>query len=110
MAMIFDKDKFTTGEFINAVISVKSEPEAVKFVERYRQWLIDKYPTPDEILRANIGWCFGEGMKDEYRTMWIKVCGASHPVFGQIMVTAEEALNAGKLLAQKSSAHRETVK
>lgn len=79
-------DKHTIGDFIRAVLDIDNKEDAERFIRGYMEWLKEQ-PDLDErgpefVMRSNIGWCFGEGMKPERIAMWNKVCGATHPVFG----------------------------
>lgn len=106
MKDIFTDDGHSIGEFVTEVLSIKDEQSARNFVEEYLRWL-QRHPhpeethTPEQLMRANIGWCFGEGMEDRYQAMWIKVCGASHLIFGVNMPSTEEALKVGMELGRK---------
>lgn len=87
----------TVGALISAVMEIDDEAEAQEFWRGYVDYITIAYPErPSEpVCRSNIGWCFGEGMSNERKEMWIKVSGASHPVFGQMKPTTEEAFQAG---------------
>lgn len=93
----------TIGEFISAVFSVENAEDAKEFYDGYLEYL-HKLPElegdPERIARSNIGWCFGEGMASEKIRMWNEVCGASHPVFGTGIPSAEEALKAGMKIGE----------
>ena len=45
----------------------------------------------------NIGWCFGEGMPADRIAMWVKVCGAYHPFFGDKPPQLEDAIRFGEI-------------
>jgi hypothetical protein len=90
--------RHTIGDFIRAVMAVTDEANAAKFYEGYLAYLEarpDREQPAEEVAKSNIGWCFGEGMKPEHRTMWQNVCNAEHPVFGARTPTPEEAFDAG---------------
>ena len=100
----------TIGEFIRAVMKVDNEADARSFYSGYLEYVRNAKPdpgdppcklTPEQIVKSNIGWCFGEGMPDTKIAMWVKVCGASHPVFGACIPSQEEALDKGKELGKK---------
>ena len=86
------------GELIRAVFSIYTKEDALSFYEGYVKYL-EKFPEnkdkAGQIARSNIGWCFGEGMKPDLIRMWSEVCNASHPIFGRVMPTAEEAFSLG---------------
>lgn len=94
----------TIGDFTRAVMAIASDQDARLFYDGYLRYL-DLLPaekrsqryTPEEVAKGNIGWCFGEGMAPERIAMWVKACGAAHPVFGTFdpPPTPEEAFAAG---------------
>lgn len=89
---------FTIGEFISAIFSIEDETDAKALYDGYLDYLrqqADIGGTPEDIARSNIGWCFGEGMVPERIKMWVKVCGASHPVFGTTVPSLQEAFSEG---------------
>ena len=97
---VHDKDgEHTIGDFVEAVLAVKNEDDARRFYSGCVHWHSiyrqDTKLAPDVVAKANIGWCFGEGMPDDRREMWIRVCGASHPIFGQTIPSPEDALRMG---------------
>ena len=94
---------FTIGALVHAVMAIHDEEIARAFYKGHVLWLRNSYPQPDPeaTVRSNIGWCFGEGMPSKDKAMWIRVCNASHPVFGQADITDEEAFRAGTTLAQR---------
>ena len=95
---LFQNDNHTIGEFMSAVLDITQHDEAKEFYEEYLAWLktcSDLSGTPESIAQANIGWCFGEGMKAEHVTMWHEVCGATHPIFGLTTPMPEVALELG---------------
>ena len=89
----------TIGDFVGAVLAIKDAADAQRFYSGCVHWHSiygqDDKLTPDAVAKANIGWCFGEGMPSDQREMWIRVCGASHPVFGQSIPSAEDAFRMG---------------
>ena len=93
----------TNQEFISAVCRIDNETDARAFAEEFLEFLISHMRESDDViekakahLRADIGWCFGEGMTQEQIDIWVKVCGASHICFGQkLPATFEEALVLG---------------
>lgn len=92
----------TIGDLISAIMAIDNEPDAYKFIKKYREWLQEqKTPDTESVIKANVGWCFGEGMKPETITMWVKVCGASHPIFGRTLPTTTQALQMGKKWGRK---------
>ena len=96
--------QFTIGSFISATMSITDPEDAAAF---YAGLVDNLNSQPDlnprgaeYVARANIGWCFGEGMKPELIAMWSAVTGASHPVFGTTMPsTSKESFDAGVRLA-----------
>lgn len=92
--------ELTIGDLIGSVLAIDGVEEAKEYFEHYCLWLANhpnEKHTPQEVARMNIGWCFGEGMTDAKRNMWVEVCGAAHPVFGTMATapTAREAYEAG---------------
>ena len=84
---------YTIGAFISAVMEIEDETEAQEFWHGYIGYMTAYYPErpAEPVCRSNIGWCFGEGMSSNQRDMWIKVSGASHPIFGwmqQVLIAA----------------------
>lgn len=100
---IFRESEHTLGAFVHAVMAIHNEAVAKDFWQGYIQWMGNTYPETDaqNVCRSNIGWCFGEGMPEKDRAMWIRVCDASHPVFGQAKVTPKQAFAAGLELGGK---------
>ena len=97
------KDDFSTGALISAVMSIGDAEQATAFYEGYVEWTRDyqaAHPEVSqspvtEVVRSNIGWCFGEGMDPQRVEMWVTVCDARHPFFGVTKPTADEAFEAG---------------
>ena len=96
----------TIGALTSAILSIDDPAQATAFHEGYLEWqralLLAAHPSdggrfeaPEEIVRFNIGWCFGEGMDPQRVEMWVAVCDARHPVFGVTKPTADEAFEAG---------------
>lgn len=91
----------TIGDFVNAVFHVLNGGDARLFYDGYLEWMNLRDPAKrsgqpaTEVCRANIGWCFGEGMAPEKIKMWIQVCDASHPIFGQTKPSHEMAFELG---------------
>jgi len=99
--------KHTIGDYIGAVLAIEKPEDARRFYEGNVEYLAAAprlSDPPEKIARANLGWCFGEGMKPERVEMWIKVCDASHPVFGTKRPTAREAFRAGLKLGKERRA------
>lgn len=92
---------YTIGAFISAVMEIDNEAEAEQFWHGYVDYMTIAYPETPTIpaCQSNVGWCFGEGMSEDKKAMWIKVSDASHPVFGQMKPTVTEAFEAGKAWA-----------
>jgi hypothetical protein len=102
----FHWPKMTIENLISAVFSVDTQEEASTFYEGYLVWLLKQADVSDiehtrSVAKANIGWCFGEGMSQEKRELWRSV-GASHPVFGSMQTdpSPKEALDAGRRAAR----------
>jgi len=103
MNALFEKPSHTIAEFITTVCRITDDADAKQFAADYVEWLSKRKKPghlPEEIMRANIGFCFGEGMPSEQILMWRKVCNASHPWFGTIVPTGEQALAMGKALGK----------
>jgi len=87
------------GDFIRAVLKINDEDTARQFYEGEVDYLNnqpDLSPIGAEaVARANIGFCFGEGMNPEQIKMWNQVCEASHPWFGTKLPSPEEAFEVG---------------
>jgi hypothetical protein len=102
MNPIFEKEVHTIGDFIRAVLSIGNKEEAAEFYQDLLQYISrqkELSDTPENIAKANIGWCFGEGMSEDRRAIWREVCGAAHPIFGSMKnmeVSPEEAFEAGR--------------
>lgn len=107
----------TIGELIRAVLGIDDEADAKGFYDGYlehmnsvpeekRQW---NGKTAEEVVRSNIGWCFGEGMTVTQRAMWVKVCDASHPVFGRMEIepSGAEALAKGIAVGKRMRAEHD---
>ena len=93
------EDGYTIGQLISAIMRMKTALEIKEFGVGYRAHLEALHTSEsaapvDEILKQNIGWCFGEGMAPEIVRMWQEGVGAFHP-FGLDVKTPDEALEAG---------------
>jgi hypothetical protein len=108
----FDHDPFTErapgthtiGDFIRAVLAVEDEADARRFFDGYVAWLEaqpDRALPALDVARANVGWCFGEGMSPERVAMWHRLTGSAHPMFGTSMPTPEQAFAAGMKAGRK---------
>jgi hypothetical protein len=109
----FDHDPFTErapgthtiGDFIRAVLAVGDEAAARRFFDGYVAWL-EAQPNRTlpalDVARANVGWCFGEGMAPERCAMWHRLTGSAHPVFGTSKPSPEEAFSAGLKAGRKA--------
>jgi hypothetical protein len=99
---VADKPR-TIGDFVCEVMAIDNEVTAQKFFEAEvalinAQILAGTWKSrcsAEEGARANIGFCFGEGMASERVQMWIKVCDACHPWFGQAVPSGETAFRLG---------------
>jgi hypothetical protein len=84
----------TIGDLMSAIFAIQEPSEAKDFFESYLAWQRHQPPdprwTPEQVVRANIGWCFGEGMEQKYVEMWAQL-GGSHPVFGTAKLTPDKA-------------------
>lgn len=91
------KGDYTVGAFVSAIMKINNPAEAQEFWDGYLDYQTNAVPDRDAaaVCRSNIGWCFGEGMSDERKQMWVQVCGAAHPIFGTMTPTPEEAFQAG---------------
>jgi hypothetical protein len=95
----------TIGDFINAVLEIHNPTDALKFYESYVEHL-GKVLDPlqynaEDVAKKNIGWVFGEGMSQELKDMWIILCGATHPVFGQEKHSSFEVFKMGLEMGRK---------
>jgi hypothetical protein len=109
----FDHDPFTErapgahtiGDFIRAVLAIEEEADARRFFDGHVAWLEAQpertLPALD-MARANVGWCFGEGMTPEHVAMWHRLTGSAHPVFGTSKPTPEQAFAAGMSARRKA--------
>jgi hypothetical protein len=102
---LFDNDNHTIGELISTVLAIDNEKDATKFFQDFLMWAErdtnSSLYAPLERVKADIGWCFGEGMSPERIAMWRKVCGAAHPIFGTEIPTAEKAYQMGIKIGKK---------
>jgi hypothetical protein len=94
--------KHIIGDLIRAVLEIDNPDNALKFYNGYLEYLNDLPEedksndyTMEQIAKANIGWCFGEGMAQNRIQMWNEVTLATHPFFGTITPTPHEAFKAG---------------
>lgn len=76
-----------TAAFFDAVLSIQNSEQAVKFFRGCVQFFLRKNPhlgvaRIEQIVRSDIGYCFGEGMPPAMRKMWHSTTGAVHPYFG----------------------------
>jgi len=92
----------TKADFIGALMAIDDSTEALHFYLGYVDWLTETYPGHDAVAtaRANISWCFGEGLRSDAQTMWRVVCDAKHPVFGDTLDSTTDAFQAGVRFAQ----------
>lgn len=96
--------RHTIGDFVRTVLAIDNEQDAKSFYDWQVQWVqgqIDNGTwksdtTAEQAAKMNIGWCYGEGMSPDRVQMWVKVCDASHPIFGITTPTAEQAFEAGR--------------
>lgn len=92
----------TIGEFIAAVLAIDTADAARQFFETH----VAAGMAP-EVLRKNIGWCFGEGMARERIAMWRAAVDAEHPTLPHIEdKTPEEIFQAGFDLGREIMARR----
>lgn len=100
------EDKHTIGELVNTVLKIDNATDAKSFYDWSVDWVqrqIDAGTWKSDYnavnaTRANIGWCYGEGMSKDRIAMWVEACNASHPVFGQVLPSPQEAIDSGKRL------------
>jgi len=95
--------QYTIGAFISAVMSIDNETDARRFFEGCLDFQEEHGEAGADhlaVVRSNIGWCYGEGMTEERKRMWIATTGSLHPIFGGMKPTAEEAFAAGIKAAQ----------
>lgn len=90
--------KFTIGDLMEAIMSIHDPVEAQEFQGSYLEWqrsqpTSDRH-TPEQIVLANIGWCFGEGMDIKDIQMWATL-GNSHPIFGVAAPSPQKAFSLG---------------
>lgn len=88
----------TVGQFIRDVMAIDTEEEMGAFFDHYVAELVGQGQTVERakvIARANIGWCFGEGMPADIIDKWVEVTDSAHPIFGIVMPTPEQALALG---------------
>ncbi len=92
-------NRVTVADIISATLSINDWTEASQFFASYAWWIAENYPGSNaaETARANIGWCFGEGMSPVQRRMWYIVADVRHPFFGTMdpPPSPEEAFQAG---------------
>lgn len=98
-------DRFTIGDLIRAILVIDNPTDAKAFYVSYVEELNkrDDLKDPAEaIARANIGWCFGEGMARERIAMWVETTSSAHPVFGTMVepLTPEDAFEAGRRMGE----------
>jgi len=105
------EDDYTIGAFTSAVLKIDTIAAAKEFWEGYLQHQKTVWSELNalRICQSNIGWCFGEGMSEECIQIWIQVCNASHPVFGTLIPTLEEAFKAGMHLGSERASETEEV-
>lgn len=90
----------TLGDFIRAVLAVDTPEHAKAFYAGCVAFIQDEINagtwrsrhSAEDAARANIGWCFGEGMAPEKIAMWTATCQAAHPIFGGAVPTSAEAM------------------
>ena len=97
------------GHCMSAIKSIGNYEDAREFYEGYATWNEAHKPSPDypysgeEIAKANIGYCFGEGMASERIQMWREVTGAEHPYGPGIEnATPTELFEAGQRMAEQA--------
>lgn len=99
------RERFTIGDFIYAVLAIEDEATAKTFyegaVEYYKRFATDEHFDPGSVARQNIGYCFGAGMTQERIDMWVRVCQACSPYFGQRLPSPEVAVQIGQALGQQ---------
>lgn len=70
------------GAFVSAVMEIDNPEDAAEFYAgSLSYYAAGGADDPASVAKANIGWCFGEGMASERIAMWQEVCGAQHPIF-----------------------------
>jgi len=100
------------GGIVDAVLSIDNPRDARLFFDGYVELIRNankrfKKPSPQQIAKGNIGWCFAEGMSEKHMRMWIKACGAEHPAFGRKIPTDpnkafQMGVRMGRRMAKKS--------
>lgn len=96
---ILEGTGISIGELVSAILDIDNIEDAVAFYEGYLEHMKGRSisgQTPESAARLNIGWCFGEGMDPTRIEMWVKACGASHPVFGTKAPSLKEAFFMGR--------------
>lgn len=97
----YDQGHHTIGAFVAAVMEIDTDDDARLFYDGSLSYYAENgADNPAQVARANIGWCFGEGMAGERQRMWQRVCSAAHPIFGTAVPSFGEAFAAGQALAQ----------
>lgn len=94
----------TISDFIEQVLAVESIEKARRFLDETVSDLRARGSTdPEADARANIGWCFGEGMRDERRAMWREHFGIVHPWLGPMVErpSPEEILRIGMEMGER---------
>jgi hypothetical protein len=101
------------GDFITAVMRVRTAEDAVRFYQEYLDHLLhdEDVPSPEEaarIAQANIGYILGEGMTDEQIRMWVESTPVRHPMLGTMdpRPTFADLIEAGYRYAQERSERR----
>lgn len=100
MLSALDFARAKQSQIIDAILRIETADEMRAF---YRAWCEaldqarpDLSPANREaIVRANIGWCFGEGMVPERAKLWHETVGAAHPYGITPETTPEQAFQLG---------------
>ncbi len=95
---------FTVDDLCTAVKSITCRKDAIAFYKGYVAFIKSLPPerkrlngkTEEQVARTNIGWMFWKGMTPEAVRMWNESTAATHPIFGAVVPTVEEAFRTGR--------------
>ena len=88
---------------VQAILGIQSRDEAERFLSGHLHWLQGRYPRTVEAAmsaaKANVSWCFEEGMKPAQMEMWKSLW--VDPVLPASTKTPEEAFRAAQAVGAK---------